>query len=243
MPAVRGAMDAIPPRHIQALFDAPCPAGRGRRGRRGRRARCPRGPGDLVGVLLPERAQQAVGVPGPPDHPGGPADRRRRGRRSAAPSRSPTPSPRAWRAIPRPTRGYLALRARMRVAYRLPLSARDPRDHDGQLRLAGPDRADRPVPRRPTGGRSSGRATRPRPGDGTTVVMRLHACPQGTFAPGHLRGLRDPQALAHPGAAGRVVVRPHPGTPSPTPRGWTRVRRGHCDWSGTLDRPLHLVVG
>jgi hypothetical protein len=135
--------------------------------------------------------------------------------------------------------GYLALRARMRVAYRLPLTATDAQITTGNSVSLVPVARTGPFPDE-RGGQVLWQGHETDPGDTTTVVME-YELPAGTFAPGTYDVYADPQALAHP-AELTVTVRPAPGTAvAPTP-GWTESGTG-LTWSGALDRPLHLTVG
>jgi hypothetical protein len=135
--------------------------------------------------------------------------------------------------------GYLALRARMRVAYRLPLTATDTRITTGNSVALVPMARTGPFPDE-RGGQVLWQGHETAPGETTTVVME-YSLPDGTFAPGTYDVHADPQALAHP-AELTVEVRPAPGsTLAPTP-GWTDSGAG-LEWSGTLDRPLRLTVG
>ncbi len=153
--AVRGTMDAIPPRHIQASFDAPAlqdavdelAAG----------GALTRGAGDLIAVhsqsapnklsvFQDRRITQEVQL----TDSGGARVRRTVSFTNAVPE--------GLEGDPTTYAGYLALRARMRVAYRLPLTATEtrittgnsvslvpmartgpfPDDQGGQVALAGP---------------------------------------------------------------------------------------------------------
>ena len=226
MSAVRGTMDAIPPRHIQASFDAPylqdavdeLAAGGELSQRTGRPDRC----------ALPERPQQALGVPGSSHHPGGAADGR--GRRHGPPHhlvhqcrpRGPGGRSHDLRRLPRPAGPH---------AGGLPASAhghRDP-DHHGELRLPGPVARTGPFPDE-RGGQVLWQGHETAPGDTTTVVME-YSLPAGTFEPGTYEVHADPQALAHP-AELTVESPPAPGTTLPATPGWTESGAG-LEWSGT----------
>lgn len=233
---VRGAMDAIPARHIQASFDAPAlqeavdelAAG----------GQLSRGPGDLIAVhsqsapnklsvFQDRRITQEVRLTAE----GGATVRRTISFTNAVPE--------GLEGDPTTYAGYLALRARMRVAYRLPLTATDPRITTGNsvtlvpVARTGPFADDR-------GGQVLWQGHETAPGDTTTVVME-YSLPAGTFEPGAYAALADPQALAHPTEL-TVMVRPAPGMTLPATPGWTESGAG-LEWSGTLDRPQHLTVG
>ncbi len=234
--AIRGTMDAIPPRHIQGSFDAPAlqdavevlAAGGG----------LSRGRGDLIAVhsqsapnklsvFQDRRITQEVQLTAD----GGATVRRSTSFTNAVPE--------GLEGDPTTYAGYLALRARMRVAYRLPLTATDAQITTGNSVSLVPVARTGPFPDE-RGGQVLWQGHETDPGDTTTVVME-YELPAGTFAPGTYDVYADPQALAHP-AELTVTVRPAPGTAvAPTP-GWTESGTG-LTWSGALDRPLHLTVG
>jgi hypothetical protein len=135
--------------------------------------------------------------------------------------------------------GYLALRARMRVAYRLPLTATDTRITTGNSVSLVPVARTGPFPDE-RGGQVLWQGHETAPGDTTTVVME-YSLPAGTFEPGTYDVHADPQALSHPVEL-KVTVRPAPGTTLPATPGWAESGDG-LEWSGILDRPVHLTVG
>jgi Protein of unknown function (DUF4012) len=236
MSAIRGTMDAIPPRHLQASFDAPAlqeavdslAAG----------GELAQAAGDLIAVhsqsapnklsvFQDRRITQDVQLTAQ----GGAKVRRSISFTNAVPE--------GLEGDPTSYAGYLALRARMRVAYRLPLAAVDPRITTGNSVSLVPVARTGPFPD-DHGGQVLWQGHETDPGDTTTVVME-YSLPAGTFAPGTYDVHADPQALAHPAELG-ITVRPAPGTTLPTTPGWTESDGG-LTWSGSLDRPLHLTVG
>ncbi len=236
MSAVRGAMDAIPPRHIQASFDAPAlqdaidalAAG----------GELAQGTGDLIAVhsqsapnklsvFQDRRITQEVQLTAE----GGATVRRTVSFTNAVPE--------GLEGDPTTYAGYLALRARMRVAYRLPLTAIGPRITTGNSVSLVPVARTGPFPDE-HGGQVLWQGHETAPGDTTTVVME-YSLPAGTFEPGTYEVHADPQALAHP-AELKITVQPAPGTSLAATPGWTGSGAG-LEWSGTLDRPLHLTVG
>ncbi len=236
MAAVRGTMDAIPPRHIQASFDAPglqaavdsLAAG----------GQLSRGPGDLIAVhsqsgpnklsvFQDRRITQEVQLTA-----GGGASVRRT-------VSFTNDVPEGLEGDPSTYRGYLALLARMRVAYRVPLSATDTRITTGNSVSLVPVARTGPFPDE-NGGQVLWQGHETDPGETTTVVME-YTLPDGTFAPGAYEVHADPQALARPVSLS-VRVRPAPGTVLGAAPGWTESD-GALTWTGTLDRPLHLTVG
>ncbi len=234
--AVRGAMDAIPPRHIQASFDAPALqeavdalAGGGE---------LSRGSGDLIAihsqsapnklsVFQDRRIAQEVRLTAG----GGATVRRSISFTNAVPE--------GLEGDPTTYAGYLALRARMRVAYRLPLAATDTRITTGNSVSLVPVARTGPFPD-DHGGQVLWQGHETDPGETTTVVME-YQLPAGTFAPGTYDVHADPQALAHP-AELSITVLPAPGTSLTATPGWTDSGEG-LEWSGILDRPLHLTAG
>ncbi len=135
--------------------------------------------------------------------------------------------------------GYLALRARMRVAYRLPVNASAHSVLTGNSVSLVPVARTGPFPDE-SGGAVLWQGHETDPGETTTVVMQ-YQLPAGTFAAGTYDVSADPQALTMPTDLTIRVV-PAPGTTiAPTP-GWTEDR-GTMQWTGTLDRPLRLSVG
>jgi hypothetical protein len=234
--AIRGTMDAIPPRHIQASFDAASlqqavdelAAG----------GELSRGTGDLIAVhsqsapnklsvFQDRRITQDVQLTAG----GGATVRRSVSFTNAVPE--------GLEGDPTTYSGYLALRARMRVAYRLPLAARDPRITTGNSISLVPVARTGPFPDE-RGGQVLWQGHETDPGDTTTVVME-YTLPEGTFETGTYEVHADPQALAHP-AELTIRVQPAPGTTLAASPGWTEAGTGLV-WSGTLDRVLHLTVG
>jgi hypothetical protein len=71
-------------------------------------------------------------------------------------------------------------------------------------------------------------------------VEITYSLPPGTFRPGSYEVSADPQALTIP-AQLEVIVTPAPGQPIPSGDGWTQSEDS-AQWSGSLDRPLHLEV-
>jgi hypothetical protein len=236
MAAVRGTMDAIPPRHVQASFDAP--ALQAAVDALAVDGALSRGAGDLIAVhsqsapnklsvFQDRRITQEVQLTAG----GGATVRRTVSFTNAVPE--------GLEGDPSTYRGYLALLARMRVAYRLPLAATDTGITTGNSVSLVPVARTGPFPD-DNGGQVLWQGHETDPGDTTTVVM-AYTLPDGTFEPGTYEVHADPQALARP-AALTVTVRPAPGSPLlPTP-GWSGSGGG-LRWSGALDRPLHLAVG
>jgi len=234
--AVRGAMDAIPPRHVQAAFDAPAlqeavdDLGAG--------GELTRGAGDLIAVhsqsapnklsvFQKRRISQEVRLTAS----GGATVRRSISFTNAVPA--------GLDGDPSTYSGYLALRARMRVAYRLPLTAGDLRITTGNSVSLVPIARTGPFPDE-SGGEVMWQGHETAPGDTTTVVME-YRLPDGTFAPGTYDVHADPQALAQPVVLSiRLVAAP--GTALPATPGWTGSG-SRMTWSGTLDRSLSLSVG
>ena len=236
MSAVRGTMDAIPPRHLQASFDAPylqeavdaLAAG----------GELTAGTGDLIAVhsqsapnklsvFQDRRITQEVQLT-----PGGGATVRR--------SISFTNAvPEGLEGDPSTYAGYLALRARMRVAYRLPLTATNTRITTGNSVSLVPVARTGPFPDE-RGGQVLWQGHETEPGDTTTVVME-YSLPAGTFEPGTYEVHADPQALAHP-AELKVTVRRAPGTTLAADP-WVARDGDMLVWMGTLDALRHLEVG
>jgi hypothetical protein len=236
MSAMRGTMDAIPPRHIQASFDAPALQGAVDALAAG--GELSRGSGDLIAVhsqsapnklsvFQDRRITQDVQLTAG----GGATVRRSVSFTNAVPE--------GLEGDPTTYAGYLALRARMRVAYRLPLAATDTRITTGNSVSLVPVARTGPFPDE-QGGQVLWQGHETDPGDTTTVVME-YSLPDGTFEPGTYEVHADPQALAHPVEL-TVTVQPAPGTTLAAAAGWTEAGTG-LSWSGALDRPLHLTVG
>jgi hypothetical protein len=136
-------------------------------------------------------------------------------------------------------RGYLALRARMRVAYRVPPTATDFRISTGtSIALVPPGRTG-PFPDE-RGGQVLWQGHETPPGGATTVEMS-YRLPAGTFSPGAYEASADPQPLPLPVGL-TLTVTAAPGVPLPDTQGWARTDDA-LTWSGVLDRPLHLVIG
>lgn len=234
--AARGVLDAIPPRHIQASFDSRQLQGAVKVV--GATGALSAGSGDLVGVYsqsgpnklsvfqvrtITQDVQLTKG--------GGARIRRTITFRNAVPE-GLAGNPSLWR-------GYLALRARMRVAYRLPLTATDPAISTGDsVALTRADRTG-PFPD-DRGGAVLWQGHETAPGQTTTVTMD-YRLPAGTFRPNSYEVSCDPQPLATPTAL-VVRVQPAGGQSIEAPAGWVRSG-GVVEWSGTLDQPIHLEVG
>ncbi len=236
LPALRGVMDAIPPRHVQLSFRDP----RLRRAAEalGADGALASGSGDLVAAfsqsgpnklsVFQERAiTQDVRLAAD----GGAAVRRVVAFTNAVPE--------GVEGVEDEYRGYLALRARMRVAHRVPEAATDVRitvlDSDPLVAQGrtGPFLDDR-------GGLVmwQGHDTAPRE---TSTILLEYQLPAGTFAPGTYSVSADPQALTLPTTL-RVRVFAAAGSTLPDTEGWTRAGDSLI-WSGQLDRPLRLAVG
>ena len=233
---LRGALGAIPDRHIQASFDAP--ALQDAVDELAADGGLASGSGDLIAVfsqsapnklsVFQDRSiRQEVRL-----RADGGADVRRTVSFTNA-------VPENLEGDPSTYAGYLALRARMRVAYRLPLSASAHSILTGNSVALVPVARTGPFPDE-RGGAVLWQGHETEPGETTTVVME-YQLPSGTFAPGTYDVRADPQALTLPTDL-TIRVIPAPGTTiAPTP-GWTD-ERGTMQWTGTLDRPLHLSVG
>jgi hypothetical protein len=235
LPAVRGAMDAVPGRHIQAAFEAPeLESAVGVLAATGALADRP---GDLVGafsqsspnklsVFQDRRISQRVQLTAA----GGATVRRVVTLHNAVPAGAKG-DPTRWD-------GYSALRARLRVAHRVPLSAQNlvlsTRDPSA---LVPPGRTG-PFPD-DQGGQVMWQGHEIPSGAEVTVEI-AYSLPPGTFRPGQYEVSADPQALTIP-AQLEIVVTPAPGQPVPAGAGWTQSG-GSALWSGTLDRPQHLAV-
>lgn len=236
IPALRGTMAAVPPRHVQAAFVDPrleaAVTGLGADGALATR------PGDLLGVfsqsgpnkltVFQERTiRQEVAL----QADGGAVVRRTVTFANAVPP--------GLEGDATTYRGYLALIARLRVAHRLPPTATDAVIATGTaIPLVPPERIG-PYPDE-RGGQVLWQGHDTAPGEATTVEVR-YRLPAGTFAPGSYAVSIDPQALPRTVAL-ELRVTPAPGTTLPETPGWARVG-DRLEWSGTLDRPLHLVIG
>jgi len=236
LPAMRGTMDSIPPRHVQAAFAAPgLQAAVTELGAQG--ALSDRG-GDLIGVhsqsgpnKLTVFQERTISHDVQLTADGGADVRRTVTFVNAVPD--------GLEGDPDTYRGYLALKARLRVAYRLPLGATYPRISTGtSVPLVAAGRTG-PFPDE-RGGQILWQGHDTAPGESTTVEMR-YRLPAGTFPAGAYEVSADPQALPEPVRL-RVRVTQAPEHPLPDTPGWDRSG-DRLEWSGTLDRPLHLVVG
>ncbi|MCU0262522.1 MAG: DUF4012 domain-containing protein [Candidatus Nanopelagicales bacterium] len=235
LPAVRGALDAIPGRHIQAAFEVPeLEAAVGVLAATG--ALADRS-GDLVGafsqsspnklsVFQDRRIRHMVQL----TQDGGADIRRVVTVHNAVPPGAKG-DPSRWD-------GYSALQARLRVAHRVPLgvlnlglTTRDP------SALVPPTRTG-PFPD-DQGGQVMWQGHEIPAGDEVSIEI-TYRLPPGTFTPGSYEVSADPQALTIP-AQLEIIVTPAPGQPIPSGNGWTQSE-GSTRWIGTLDRPLHLVV-
>jgi hypothetical protein len=235
LPAVRGALDAIPGRHIQAAFDAKelesavgVLAARGALANRS---------GDLVGVFSQSspnklsvfqdrRIVQTVTLKAD----GGADVRRVVTLHNAIPPGA--------KGDPTLSEGYSALRARLRVAHRVPLNAQDPLLTTRDPSALVPATRNGPFPDG-SGGQVMWQGHEIPAGSEVTVEID-YSLPSGTFAPGSYQVSADPQALTIP-AQLEIVVIPAPGERIPSGDGWTQTE-GSTTWTGTLDRPLHLEV-
>ena len=236
LPAMRGTMDAIPPRHVQASFDDPyLQAAVEQVAATGALADQP---GDLVGTfsqsgpnklsvfqerVITQRVQLQAD--------GGAVVRRTVTFTNAVPD--------DLSGDPSTYRGYTALLARLRVAHRVPLAATDLSISTGTaIGLVRPSRIG-PYPDE-RGGQVLWQGHDTPPGASTTVEVR-YRLPAGTFQPGTYEVSADPQALPRDVAL-TVEVSPPTGGALPDSPGWLRSERGALTWQGVLDRPLHLAV-
>jgi hypothetical protein len=127
----------------------------------------------------------------------------------------------------------------MRVAYRVPLDATGFRISTGTaIGLVPVDRTG-PFPDE-RGAQVLWQGHMTPPGEVTTVEMS-YRLPAGTFQPGTYELHADPQPLPLPVGL-TVTVSAAPGLELPDAPGWAREGEG-LTWTGTLDRPLHLVIG
>lgn len=234
IPAMRGTMDAIPPRHVQASFRDPgLQAAVAEVAATGALAD---EPGDLIGAfsqsgpnkltVFQERAiTQRVVL-----HSDGGASVRRT-------ITFANDVPDDLEGDPTTYRGYTALLARIRVAHRVPLTATDLRISTGTaIGLVKPSRVG-PYPD-DRGGQVLWQGQDIPPGTATTVEI-TYRLPAGTFPPGTYEVRADPQALPRTVDLSVRVAAP-PGMDLPEAAGWTRSPQGELVWTGTLDRPLDL---
>lgn len=236
LPALRGALDAVPRRHLQASFDDPhLQAAVDQLGASGA---LQSGRGDLIGVWsqsgpnkLSVFQRRVIS-----QHVQLTADGGAQVQRTIA-VRNDVPE--GLTGDPRTYRGYLALLARMRVAYRVPTDARGLDISTGSSAPLVPEGRTGPFPD-DRGGEVlwQGYAT-PR-GETSTVEMR-YSLPPGSFPSGHYEVRADPQALTIVPEL-HLRVTPAPGTTLPDTAGWHRSG-ADLVWSGPLDRPLHLGIG
>lgn len=236
LPALRGTLDAIPPRHIQASFQADGLQSAvdhlGAQGALSARSgdqiavHSQSGPNKLT-VFQDRTITQEVRLR---------ADGGAQVRRTV---RFVNAVPEGLEGDPSTYRGYLALQARMRVAYRVPRTATDFRISTGtSIALVPADRTG-PFPD-DHGGQVLWQGHETAPG-GTTTVEIYYRLPAGTFMPGAYEVSADPQALPLPVDL-RISVTPAPGVPLPDSPGWVRAGE-QLTWTGLLDGPLHLVIG
>lgn len=236
LPVVRGTLDAVPGRHIQASFEAEdLEAGVEVVGATGALADRP---GDLISafsqsspnklsVFQDRRILQRVQL----WNDGGADVYRVITLHNAVPEGSKG-DPTTWE-------GYSALRARLRVAHRVPSSA-------SNLRISTLDPSAL-VPRTRTGPFPDDRGGQVMwqgheiPSGGSVTVEVGYTLPPGTFARGAYVAWADPQALTIPTQL-EIVVTPAPGEPIPSAEGWAQSH-GSATWSGAIDRPLRLAVG
>ena len=139
-------------------------------------------------------------------------------------------------------RGYLALKYRQRVAYRIPAMATDPAIVVEDARALIKQEDTGPFP---DGAGAEvlwqGQDIRPRQSSATSLAYDL---PSGTF--GGPDGLEyrldaDPQARAIPATLDLTVIFPDGSTPSGDDPGWS-LEGATAQWTGELDRPLDLRV-
>jgi hypothetical protein len=236
LPALRGTLAAVPPRHVQAAFVDPrlegAAASLGADGALADRtgdliaAFSQSGPNKLT-VFQERTIRQEVTLTAE----GGAQVRRTVTFANAVPP--------GLAGDPTTYRGYLALLARLRVAHRIPESATDLVVSTGTaIPIVPSDRAG-PYPD-DRGGQVVWQGHDTPPGQATTVELR-YRLPAGTFPPGAYAVSVDPQALPREVRL-QLRVTPAPGTALPDAPGWARSGQ-QLTWAGTLDRPLHLVIG
>jgi len=237
---ISGAMSAIPDRHIQANFTAAgIQAAVTNLGAAGRLAN---ESGDLLGVfsqsgpnklsVFQEREihQEVVLTPGG-------------GAKVTQTVYLTNDVPDDLNGDPTTYRGYLALLARVRVAYRMPAAARDWSIDVGPSRpLVRPAKVG-PYPDG-SGGKVLWQGQDIPPGHTAKVVI-TYRLPRGTWS--GTAGMpiytlaADPQALNQPVKL-QIRVSAAEGAPQPLAAPGWRASAGGLAWSGTLDRPLRLSL-
>ncbi len=136
------------------------------------------------------------------------------------------------------THGYEALRARLRVAHRLPEEARAPSiTTRASVQLVPVDRTGPFLDDR--GGKVLWQGYEIAPGDNATDVI-TYRIPDGTFEPGTYELWADPQAMTLPVELTITVIPADGQTLERAPQ-WTPTDGG-LTWSGTLDHQIHLEV-
>ncbi len=236
LPTLRGTLRVMPERHIQASFGTPgLSAAVAALHAEGSLSS---GPGDLLGVFsqsgpnkLSVFQDRAIDQEVTLDAHGGAAITR---------------TVRITNAVPEglsghvaKTHGYLALRARMRVAHRVPPSSTELSVSTGTTPGLVPVDRTGPFPD-DRGGQVmwQGHETSPRD---TTVVTLTYRLPAGTFRPGTYELWADPQPMTIPTRL-RVHISAPPGVALPATDGWSRDGDG-MTWQGGLVGPQHLRVG
>lgn len=236
VPAVRGLVQAIPERHVQAAFTSrhlqSAVSALEATGALSNR------PGDAIGAFSQSSPNKlSVFHARRIDHEvqltplGGATVRRTVTMRNAVPEGS-AGNPDTWI-------GYSALQARLRVAHRVPLVAEGPTIATADPAALVPARGTGPFPDE-RGGQVLWQGHVIPQGQSAEVVVE-YQLPDGTFPPGGYAVSADPQALTIP-AELRITVRPAAGQPVPSGPGWESAA-GAAIWSGALDRPLRLEVG
>lgn len=243
---LRGIVEAIPGRHIQVAFTTP--ALQSVADSLGAQGALSQAPGDLISefsqsapnklsVFQVRAIHQDVAL----DSHGGAKVIRTTTFMNATPE-GLSGDPTTWA-------GYTALRARMRVAYRIPSAALDPaievsegpRDSAGLPESQAIPSANGPYPDE-RGGKVIWQGHETAPGATTTAVLS-YRLPAGTFRPGTYIAHADPQAMVRPVSLSVRLTAPEDGfLPHDTDAGWT-MDSGALIWSGTLDRPITLEVG
>lgn len=234
--ALRGALDAIPPRHIQASFDDP--SLQAAIEQLGAAGELQSGAGDLIGVWsqsgpnkLSVFQRRSISQEVQLTADGGAEVRRTISFHNDVPE--------GLDGDPTTYRGYLALLARMRVAYRVPTNATDFSISTGTSTALVPEGRTGPFPDERGGGVLWQGHMTPQ-GEVTTVEMH-YTLPAGSFPSGGYEVRADPQALTIvPTLQLRVI--PAPDTELPNTPGWSRSG-ADLVWDGSLDRSLHLRIG